>query len=1368
MNCTSFRAKALACALLATTALAAPARAQFVAPPNLPQQDANGVDLRRGTFTQSWEDVSVGTGSFPQRLALVRTYDSDLSLIGAFGDNATHNFHIRAYRNTTASPVTVDIVMGAATEQFTQVSPGVYATTEASGSTLSGTFAGSSETLTYTMMDGSVITFSPTDSQICDSRGATCGLATKWTFPSGAQITFSYSPVLYTSGTFPNLIITSVQALWSVTNNFGYKLTFLNQKNSRLTTPVVLHVTASNLAQSPATVASIGYTYDSVDPKLATVTDTQSNVTTFGYSGYELTSITPPSASAPSKTIAYATGPVSSITLTGIGAWTYSIGATQTTVTDPGGNVTTSYYNSDALPQWTKDGLNRQTSYTWDGNGRLLTETYPEGNSIQLTYDARGNVTQTTAHAKPGSGLADISTSTVYPSTCTNIVICNKPTSATDARGHTTDYTYDSTTGLLLTVTLPAPTTGAVRPQTRYGYTSLQAWYDSGSGIAASGLPVSMLTSVSQCQTGSSCSGTSDEAKATISYGATGVGNNLAPVSVSSGSGDGVLTATTAATYDAAGNLLTVDGPLAGTADTSRYRWDSERRLIGITSPDPDGAGSMKMRAARATYDVQGRVTALDVGTVNSQSDTDWTGMAVLQTQTTAYDSGSRKSQDSLSAGGTTYAVTQYGYDTSGRPQCVAQRMNPAIYASLPSDACSLGTSGSYGSDRIVKTTYDAANEATKVTSAYGTAAQADDVTTTYTNNGLVSTVKDAEANLTTYGYDGVDRKVLIEYPSTTKGAGTSNASDYEQMTYDANANLTAHRLRDGNTINYTYDALNRTTYKDLPGTEPDVTYAYDNLGRMTGASQTGNSLSFTYDALGRKLTETGPQGTVTSTYDLAGRRTKIAWPDSFYVNYDYLVTGEVSAIRENGATSGVGVLASYAYDDLGQRTSVTRGNGTSTSYGYDTISRLTSLSHDLAGTTYDQTLAFGFSPAGQIIQNTRSNDNYAWLGHGSGSTNSTTNGLNQLTAVGSTAPIYDSKGNMTYGGGTTYTYSSENLLTSSSGGASLSYDPALRLYQVSGGVAGTQRFAYDGTNLLAEYNSSNALLRRYVFGPGTDEPIVWYEGSGTTDRRFLHADERGTIMAVTNSSGTVLNINTYDEYGKAATADTGRFLYTGQAYLPEAGLYYYKARMYASGLGLFMQTDPIGYGNGLNWYGYVHADPLNLTDPFGTCAPNEYSEKVATKPWSPSDETHNGGDGPVVAQYKCVPYPTLATQPSGSGTSGAPGGTGGTPSRLPCAYPDLEGRCALVRGNDGKLHPTPDAQRRICANYHALQDGAQKTSDGFSALGITGQALGGSVGNIMGAFSAFGGFIANVTTGNGFRPFGYVIFDKSAPPPGC
>ena len=83
-------------------------------------------------------------------------------------------------------------------------------------------------------------------------------------------------------------------------------------------------------------------------------------------------------------------------------------------------------------------------------------------------------------------------------------------------------------------------------------------------------------------------------------------------------------------------------------------------------------------------------------------------------------------------------------------------------------------------------------------------------------------------------------------------------------------------------------------------------------------------------------------------------------------------VTGELWKVRENGATTGVGVLATYAYDDRGRRTSLTRGNGTTTSYGFDAASRLSSLAEDVGGTSYDQTLGFTYTLAGQIATNNR------------------------------------------------------------------------------------------------------------------------------------------------------------------------------------------------------------------------------------------------------------------------------------------------------------------------------------------------------------------------------------------------------------
>jgi RHS repeat-associated protein len=81
--------------------------------------------------------------------------------------------------------------------------------------------------------------------------------------------------------------------------------------------------------------------------------------------------------------------------------------------------------------------------------------------------------------------------------------------------------------------------------------------------------------------------------------------------------------------------------------------------------------------------------------------------------------------------------------------------------------------------------------------------------------------------------------------------------------------------------------------------------------------------------------------------------------------------------------------------------------------------------------------------------------------------------------------------------------------------------------------------------------------------------------------------------------------INGYDAWGIPNAANQGRFGYTGQAWLPELGMWYYKARIYSPTLGRFMQTDPVGYSGGINLYLYVGDDPLNNSDPAGTvCIP--------------------------------------------------------------------------------------------------------------------------------------------------------------------
>lgn len=162
---------------------------------------------------------------------------------------------------------------------------------------------------------------------------------------------------------------------------------------------------------------------------------------------------------------------------------------------------------------------------------------------------------------------------------------------------------------------------------------------------------------------------------------------------------------------------------------------------------------------------------------------------------------------------------------------------------------------------------------------------------------------------------------------------------------------------------------------------------------------------------------------------------------------------------------------------------------------------------------------------------------------------------------------------------------------------SSRSTRPCMGRSRASGG---TTQFLYDGDQLVAEYDSGGNLVRRYLHGSRVDEPMLWYEGTGFSSRRAMLADHQGSIVAVADAGDAAVSVNGFDAWGVPNDGNLGLFQCTGQIWLPEIGLYHYKARVYSPQLGRFLQTDPVGYHDQAILYARVGNDPLNHTDPTG------------------------------------------------------------------------------------------------------------------------------------------------------------------------
>ena len=199
----------------------------------------------------------------------------------------------------------------------------------------------------------------------------------------------------------------------------------------------------------------------------------------------------------------------------------------------------------------------------------------------------------------------------------------------------------------------------------------------------------------------------------------------------------------------------------------------------------------------------------------------------------------------------------------------------------------------------------------------------------------------------------------------------------------------------------------------------------------------------------------------------------------------------------------------------------------------------------------------------------------------------------------------------MTAADGKTFSYDSQDEMVSMNGGAVQPlYDgDGNRVAKSVNGVV--TRYLVDELNptgypqVIDELNGSGIVTRTYTYGLQriSEDQVV----NNAWTPSFYSYDGTGSVRQLTNTAGAVTDTYEYDAFGNqiSHTGSTpNNYLYRGEQWDSDLGLYYLRARFYNPMTDRFVSRDPddgdLTDPATLHKYLYASGDPVNLKDPTG------------------------------------------------------------------------------------------------------------------------------------------------------------------------
>jgi len=482
-----------------------------------------------------------------------------------------------------------------------------------------------------------------------------------------------------------------------------------------------------------------------------------------------------------------------------------------------------------------------------------------------------------------------------------------------------------------------------------------------------------------------------------------------------------------------------------------------------------------------------------------------------------------------------------------------------------------------------------------------------------------LKSVTDSKNQRTNYSYFADDNIQQITYTSSS-GQPLNPPTPSVTFTYDQNYNRVRTMVDGTGTTTYAYNPITfppalgagQLASVDGPLLNDTVTFGYDQLGRVTSRSINGtaNAASWNFDSLGRISSTTNKLGTFNYGYvDVTNRLSSMTYPDGASTIYTYFPNFQDKRLQEIKNQTSTNALISqfdYTYDTEVQILAWTKNYpGLSPApqrfdLGYDNAEQLTSAPLKNATTNaLIKQYTYGYDVAANRTSELV----------GAATTTSTSNSINEIISQsgGTNRTLtYDANGSLINDGASrTFEWDGTNRLVAinyiaTNTRSEFSYDGLSRMVKIvekskNGRVASTRKFVWCGMD-KCEFRDASDAVSSFIYPQG--------EVRGSTSY-FYTRDHLGSIreMRSTGKKGAIVARFDYDPYGRSTTVVNNTlpdFNFTGLYRHSASNLDLAVYRAYDPDLGRWLSRDPIEEYGGINLYGYVGNDALNLADPLG------------------------------------------------------------------------------------------------------------------------------------------------------------------------